>query len=578
MKENDKRKRKDWIKNIAIVFLAVMLILTFFSNTIMNYSLPEVATQYVSAGSISARIRGTGSIQATDPYNVEIKESRVIQSVHFRRGDFVQKGDVLFTLEDKDSTELINAQKELDSLIQSFELELLTGDISADVYNHVQNGKTTSLSQYRSKLDDATNKVDNAQKNVDNWQKKVNDLNNQLNIIDASYVDTSAEELAVRNAETALTNAQAYYEDVISSYEVSKANYEACGMDVATAYQAYLDAYNAWSNNIDPSQADILQTAVTNAKSNYDNITLIYNSYSNSSMNVQTATNNVKNATVAFENAKKALADKQATETTEATVQNLRLQLATAEMNLASANQTLAEAQDAKTELVTKIQQEISLGDKYDQIEEQKKLVEELKQNTTGTTIEAPISGNLINVNFSSGQEAYADSIVAVIQPEDRGYILSFSVTNQQAQKVNVGDMAEIVNGWYYEDVTATLIAIKPDPNDPAKSKLLEFSLTGTGLVADQSLTLSLGQKSEFYELIVPKSAIREDNDGKFILIVESKSSPLGNRYIATRVGVEVLASDDTQSAITGALYGYEYVITTSTKPVVEGKQVRLAD
>ena len=78
MKENDKRKRKDWIKNIAIVFLAVMLILTFFSNTIMNYSLPEVATQYVSAGSISARIRGTGSIQATDPYNVEIKESRVI--------------------------------------------------------------------------------------------------------------------------------------------------------------------------------------------------------------------------------------------------------------------------------------------------------------------------------------------------------------------------------------------------------------------------------------------------------------------------------------------------------------------
>ena len=31
--------RKDWIKNLAIVFLSIMLILTFFSNTIMNYSL-----------------------------------------------------------------------------------------------------------------------------------------------------------------------------------------------------------------------------------------------------------------------------------------------------------------------------------------------------------------------------------------------------------------------------------------------------------------------------------------------------------------------------------------------------------
>ena len=33
-------KRRDWIKNVAIIFLAVMLVLTFFSNTIMNYSLP----------------------------------------------------------------------------------------------------------------------------------------------------------------------------------------------------------------------------------------------------------------------------------------------------------------------------------------------------------------------------------------------------------------------------------------------------------------------------------------------------------------------------------------------------------
>ena len=29
--------RKDWIKNLAIIFLSIMLVLTFFSNTIMNY-------------------------------------------------------------------------------------------------------------------------------------------------------------------------------------------------------------------------------------------------------------------------------------------------------------------------------------------------------------------------------------------------------------------------------------------------------------------------------------------------------------------------------------------------------------
>jgi hypothetical protein len=61
----------------------------------------------------------------------------------------------------------------------------------------------------------------------------------------------------------------------------------------------------------------------------------------------------------------------------------------------------------------------------------------------------------------------------------------------------------------------------------------------------------------------VPKSAIRKDSDGQFLLVVTSKSSPLGNRYYAERYPVQVVASDDVQSAVTG-LYGNEYVITTS--------------
>ena len=52
--------RKDKIKNITIIFLLVMLILTFFSNTIMNYSLVEVSTQQVTSGQITSKVRGSG--------------------------------------------------------------------------------------------------------------------------------------------------------------------------------------------------------------------------------------------------------------------------------------------------------------------------------------------------------------------------------------------------------------------------------------------------------------------------------------------------------------------------------------
>ena len=44
----EKPRNRDWVKNAAIIFLAVLLVLTFFSNTIMNRSLPEVATQEVT--------------------------------------------------------------------------------------------------------------------------------------------------------------------------------------------------------------------------------------------------------------------------------------------------------------------------------------------------------------------------------------------------------------------------------------------------------------------------------------------------------------------------------------------------
>ena len=92
------------------------------------------------------------------------------------------------------------------------------------------------------------------------------------------------------------------------------------------------------------------------------------------------------------------------------------------------------------------------------------------------------------------------------------------------------------------------------------------------------NVQLSVGANSKSYDLTVPNSAIREDNNGKFILIVSSRESPLGNRYIATRVDVQVLDSDELLTAISGSLSGYEYVITTATKPVSAGMQVRLAE
>ena len=106
--------------------------------------------------------------------------------------------------------------------------------------------------------------------------------------------------------------------------------------------------------------------------------------------------------------------------------------------------------------------------------------------------------------------------------------------------------------------------------------KIITFDITGD-VEPGTTLNLTVGSRGEQYETIVPNSALRSDANGDFVLVVTSRSSPLGNRYIATRVNVEKKASDDTNTAVTGDLSANDYVITTSSKPIKDKDMVRLA-
>ncbi|MBP1550307.1 MAG: HlyD family efflux transporter periplasmic adaptor subunit, partial [Oscillospiraceae bacterium] len=213
---------------------------------------------------------------------------------------------------------------------------------------------------------------------------------------------------------------------------------------------------------------------------------------------------------------------------------------------------------------------------KQDEISEQEELVKKLESKSVGAEIKAKVAGRITELPYVAGEEAAQGTAVAKIEMVEKGYTLEMTVNSEQARKVKVGDEAEIQYFWY-GDAKAVLSAIKADTNNPAKNKILKFEITGD-VTPGQSLQLSMGAKGQQYETIVPNSAIREDNNGKFILAVKAKSSPLGNRYTAERVDIEVVASDDTSSAVTGGLFGGEFIITTSTKPIESGMQVRLVE
>ena len=189
----------------------------------------------------------------------------------------------------------------------------------------------------------------------------------------------------------------------------------------------------------------------------------------------------------------------------------------------------------------------------------------------------SPINGTVTEINLSAGNTTTPGEAILSIQPENKAYKLQFSATANQAKKVKTGDEVEVLYNYMGSDITGKVTGIRKDPEN-RENMMIVCELYGD-VSSGSSYTVSVGASSTNYDYIVPTSCIREDSNGKFILRLETKSTPLGNRYYARRVDVEVLASDDTRTAISASLEQWgEYVITTASKPVNENQQVRLAD
>lgn len=567
-----KKNNREWVKNVAIVFLIILLILTFFSNTILNYSLPEVAAQYVDSGTITSKIRGSGVIESDDPYNVKIKQTKTVDSIEVKSGDYVEKGQVICYLSSDDSAELDKAKVELEaaqSALKTAEnnylLQILTSGYDTSV---IQNGaKIQSTEAYLAQITAAKTAIDNAQKDVDNQnnviadlQKKSKDLATQIELTPPTNVDYSAEQAAYNAAKTEADNAALILTQC--------------------------------TNNLDAINREITRIIGITPEGTDPDLGYLPQQKIDAEIAVNTATTNKNNADYQLSAAEIALNNKKASGDTSGTIQNLRnqqiqitAQIEKEQVVLEQKNAILQNKTDELTKLTGNISATfglVSLQDAIDtaknEVKRKQDAVNKLETDNNSTAVEAPISGTIIDLMIKSGDETPVDGIVATMQPEGKGYRMSMTVTNEQAKRLSVGDRADLINSWRYDDMDIVIASIKPDKSNPGKNKVINFDISGDSITAGQSINVSVGQKSSNYDMIVPNSAIHEDNDGKFIYIVESKSSPIGTRYYASKVDVEVLASDDTRSAISGGLYGYEFVITTSTKPIEKNKQIRLAD
>jgi multidrug resistance efflux pump len=541
------KNRKDIIKNIAIIFLAVLLVLTFFSNTIMNRSLVEVSTQLVSGDTITSKVRGSGTATAGDTYSVTINEIRTIATINVKTGQEVEQGTVLFTLTETESTDLTEARDSLLSAQRDYETTVLDDAISTAEREAIENGTTSTLSQKQNSLLAAKAVIEDA-------QAKVNKLTDRKTDLDNSTLDIAEETAAYAKAQQELADA-----------DLDKTNKE-------LAYKEAQDKYE----NLTGTSSGGTSSGDTSAGSTDDN----KNGNQQNASAIEAAKAEVNEAYEAYADALATYNElntiaTQASKDLEDAKEAVTEQSGELAGEIEKATRALQQATDDYTDLAKKYTNEINLGGMYQNIVKLQDKIAKLEENASASEITSPIAGTVVDILGTAGQPTSENEAVMTIQPENKAYTMQFTVTQNQAKRISVGDNAEIMYNYYGSDVSAKVTAIRKDTSN-RDSMVVICELSGD-VSAGDSYTVSIGEQSASYDYVVPTSCIREDKNGKFVLIIDAKSTPLGNRYYARRVDVEVLTSDDTRSAVSGTFTGSEYVITTTTKPIEADQQVRLA-
>lgn len=564
----EKVKKREWVKNAAIIFLSVMLVLTFFSNTFMNYSLPEVSTQYVMSGSINEKIRGSGTVSANEEYIVEIDQSRKIETVCVQVGQTVNAGDILFILGEGDSEELDAAVYALEAAEIEYERAVLeAGRSKYSTQSEAVEDARDDLNEARDRADNikkAEREISSAKSDYDAKAAKFAELKTHLEKLENS--EGESEEIKqlkilLEDAENKLDAWKAEeakcLEELSKITDTESKEYKAADEKYQTASQSVV----SWQKAVDDYTEKLAALNVPGTPDPNE-----YNELYNQYVAAEIAMNN---AEVKL-NEVEAKYSKYAGESYESALDAVDIAL---EM-YNEAKKALERAME-DGEIDEKLE-ELGLKQKRQEIEKLRENVAELSGGEGGKEITAKVGGVVAEINAQAGKTAEAGTALARIELRDRGFTLGVSVTAEQAKKVSVGDAAEVSTYWWGSEIKAVLKEIKNDAQSGGRNKILIFELSGD--VEDgMNVDISIGQKGRSYDAIVPNSAVRSDSNGSFVLVLTTKSSPLGNRYSATRVDVQVLASDDVNSAVSGIGNG-EYVITTASAPIEPGMLVRMAE
>ena len=534
--------RRARVIKAMIAFVAILAVLTFFSNTIMNMTIPKVVGSYASRGNLSYSNGSKGDVVVDN--QIEIKVTGF---------DSVKKGDTILTLKPIEDDETLATKK---ASLKTLERE--------KAYEARQPKQATDFSIQTDAINTAKTTLSEAKETLKKVQNKKSAISNNQKIIDEESVKKVSLEATVAAAAKTVEDLKTQIDKLLT---------EKAPLD------AQITVYKE-TNTPEPTEDELLNNSTPYA--------ILVNKVKEKEEEIKKLNDLLKPAEERMNEASADLAECEGKiSKAEAAIETLEglPSEASAKNEVTAAQNALNTANKAYSDEKKRASVEADKAkdvekDRDEDIAKLKEEIAKLEEAAKITEIKAPANGLAYNITVAAGDTLTAKTVVGYILPEEhRECSVTFTFDTKVAQNIWTGQQLEITSGFAS---SCTVISKKPDPENPRGQMLVKCHIDSEDSWPGEEITVNAGRGNDNYKCVVSSSAVNEDNNGTFVYAIIGSSTPLGDKYTVKRIDVSVEATDGAFSAISsakGELDKYDVMIVIrSEKPLEDGQRVRLED
>ena len=563
----EREKLRRWSKHSFALFLTAMAAFTILSRAMASLTVPVVSTGFCKNGSVNYEITGEGTFSLTDLTYIPAEPGLRIESVSAVLGQKVREGETLFTYRMED---ILKKQKELMRKLEKADLSLK----QLELKNHSVPGLSEEELALQN-LEAAKRALEFGQQDLEQiktgCEEKLERLKRDFN----ENMSQSEEEME-EETRRQYRSAERAYDLAVSRRDSTVKRAEREVDDLEEEY-ARLEEEGASETELAKAEKKLLraredlelvkeeqQMAVDEAKAAFR---AAEEDYGNVSSGRRTAAETLKNSY-------------------EASAQAVEAQIQAGERNVRELEEALTMAEQAVAnarvrDAGTRAEKELEVQSNHLEIrkaqldkqetEEELARIDALAKN--GGIVAAGKDGIVAEIEVEAGKTAAGEEIVSV---GDGSLLFQGTIDKKMAQMIQSGTPLTLKYGdtdrpWKAAVETIDFLTEGEEARFTART---ETEIGAVGAFAPYTISL----QSEQYDRVVPVNALRQGNQGYYILVVKTEKTILGEELTAVEVPVEVLEKSSTSAALSGAFGSEDKIITGSSKMISAGDRVRLSD